>query len=170
MKRKKAHRPSGKLHGKVREACEIWEDRLEEISIGWARRPVSGGDPDNRRSAFLLREIYRLVNELREVYGDRLEHALLAKMDRTPEIPFHKAPYLWALKAANGAEDITMTPDMVLRYGLALNYANSHNVPPHFICGFLHQVGGIRSIDQKLQAGQMEYWLNSVKLEPDEEG
>lgn len=162
MKRKRAKAPSRQLRGRALEAYIIWEDRLEAISEGWCKRPEKGGDPDNRKTAFLMREIYWLVDELKEEYGDKFEDALLAILIRAPEIPFHKAPYFWALKAANGAEDIRLTDDMVLRYGLALNYAHKHNVPPHLLCGFLHQVGGIRSIDRKSREGYTEYWLQAV--------
>lgn len=162
MRQNRTRPPSRRLRGRTKEAFELWEDRLEEISLGWSRRADAGGDPDDRKTAFLMREIYRLVNELLETYGDTLEEALLAKLEREPAIPFHKAQYLWALKAANGAEDITLSDDMVLRYGLALNYAKKHSVPPHLLWGFLHQVGGIRSIERKSAAKQTEYWFQAV--------
>lgn len=169
MKRKKAERPSRQLRGTARQAYEAWEDRLEVISYEWSRRPETGGDPDNRKSAYLFREIYRLVNELKESYGAKLEDAFLEILRRSPTIPFYEAPYLWALKAANGAEGIVISDDQVLRYGLALNYAKKHSVPPHFLCGFLHQVGGIRSIDKKYRLGQSEEWLRESPPQSEEE-
>lgn len=167
MRRRKAESPSRQLRGKARKAYEDWEDRLEEISVGWGRRAETGGDPDNRRSAFLFREIYRLVNDLQESYGDRLEDAFLAKLGREPTISYHKMPYLWALKAANGSEGIKLSEDQVLRYGVALSYAKQHLVPPHFLWGFLHQVGGIRSIARKWREGQVEDWFATIDHDAD---
>lgn len=170
MKRKKGSPPSRRLRGRAKEAYELWEDRLEEISSEFTRRADDKSvDPYDRKSSFLLREIYRLVNDLKASHGDKLEDALAEKLARAPKIPFHQAPYLWALKAANGDEGIDISTDKVLRYGLALNYAKKHSVPPHFLCGFLHQVGGIRSIDRKSVMKQTEEWLIIGEPQADED-
>ena len=168
---RKKSRPIQRLKGLANEVLERWEGGLEKIGNGVGMREGDRSrDPGDRDTAFLQREVYRLVNELMAPeYRGRLEDVLLYKLGHAPRISFDKSPYFWALKAAKGDEGIELSDDQVIRYGQALGYAAKHRIPVELLPGFLHQVGGTRSIKRKLEAGSVEDWFHpNLAWMPDE--
>ncbi len=146
------------LHGR-------WREMVDPIHSEWLARTDKGVSPYDRKSSYLKRELYRVIRSLLErADGDAtIRAAVAAERKKEPQTPgFKENQFSWGLKAA--AEQFGLGNDRISRMASEMKYAYAHDIPPHLLIGFIHQIGA--AVIHSRSPTTREPWFENTKKMP----
>ena len=133
----------------------------DEIRMGYhSRRLLRRLPPFDGKWGFLKREAYQLIRrQITEPGAHRTIKNIVRRWKREPREPnYDDNPFYWGLLAIDPAQDI-LDQQTLTRFAHQLMYAHRHDVPAHFLVGFLYQSGSTSEVSRKLAADQREPWF-----------
>lgn len=150
---------------KLSPAAVRFEAAGDAIQEGYRqRKKLPRLPPFDGKWGFLKREAYRLIRrQITEPGGHRTIKSIVRRWKREPREPsYDDNPFYWGLLAIDPAQDILDQRDLT-RFAHQLMYAHRHDVPAHFLVGFLYQSGSTAEVSRKLAEGQREPWFGALR-------
>ena len=136
-------------------------DRADEIRENYTRDPKrQATSPYSSPLGSFKRESYKLLRRTISAEGGHnvIKSVLKdAKVD-PPRLNFRENQFHFGLLAIDPERE-AMDPKRLSLFARQLTYADLHEVPAHFLVGFLHQSGSSASISKKLKADYREPWF-----------
>ena len=136
----------------------IWDGHTTRLPTRWGdKQPYGEATPNENAKNFLRREIYALGLALK-TNPPEWEMADLIKLIRGKPVtrPEVLGRVFHALFLALYEDDDGIDRHERRMLAKELEYAYRHEVPPEYLCGFIHQSGGRKNLSIKLEDGYVE--------------
>lgn len=137
---------------------EIWREHDRRRSTKFSIEQTFGSSPNEDAKNFLRREIYALGRCLKAVppKWDIVEIISGLRIHKVRRPKALHGNIFHALLMGVYEEDTQIPRQERSKMAKELLYADRHNVPPEYLCGFLYQSGGRDNLEEKLNAGYLE--------------
>jgi hypothetical protein len=143
------------------------EKRLTVIQQVWSKEFWDRSDSEktyfDRPDAKLKRGVYRLVRDCikggcLDILEESAEFQLGGKSHLKPSERNEANPFYWGLTAVCGDKN-KLPRTTKSRFAQELLYAHMHDVPSHFLIGFIHQIGPSRDYQDEIDNRKMQRWF-----------
>lgn len=147
---------------KLDTAVDAFTERANQIVTAFRNAPKKGTTPFDSRWGTFRRDAYRLIRTTKSSSGGhRVIKSVVRTFDRVPsKLLYNGNEFNWGLRAIDPDEDV-MDEKRLSLLALQLTYADIHEVPAHYLVGFLYQSGSSASTSRKLKAGLREPWYRA---------
>ena len=137
---------------------EIWREHSVRCDSAFGKMLQFGLSKNENAKNFLRREVYALGLELKRMpqRWNLAEFIASIRVHKTTRLDALNGRVFPALLLGVYEEDSSITRQERWVMSKELEYAEAHNVPPEFLCGFLYQSGGRQDLLKKLAAGFVE--------------
>ncbi|WP_147367064.1 hypothetical protein [Aurantiacibacter zhengii] len=144
---------------KLDSAVKIFDDRAYEIVKEFQRSPKKGPTPFESRWGSFKRQAYRLIRNTKSSQGGhKVIKSIVRSEDRIPAYLLYKGnEFHWGLLAID-PHGVVLDAKRLSLISRQLKYADNHDVPAHYLVGFLYQSGASTSTAKKLALGACEPW------------
>jgi hypothetical protein len=134
--------------------------RAHSIVERFHELPKKGLSPYESRWGYFKRESYRLIRSTKsQPGGHNAMKSIVTMEDRDPPRIFYRGnEFYYGLIAIDPHHDVLDDKRLSL-IARQLAYADLHEVPPHYLVGFLYQSGASTEISKKLKARAREPWF-----------
>ena len=154
------------------------ERHIDKLTKLWKAGMQSSKDPEvqvskspyNKPHSKLKRSVYTLVKKC-------VEHNLIHVIEKRvmlqhensgtfkPSDSNKKNPFYWGLLAVCTKRN-PLPRSNLHRFALELQYANMHDVPVHFLIGFIYQIGTSEGLQDKIRNSIMQPWFKDGQNKP----
>jgi hypothetical protein len=147
------------------------EKRIETIAKTWEESSWSQSDSKQEKrppyytaNGTLKRHVYQLVRrcieaDLVHVLKESVEHQFGNRSKVKPSPANAENPFYWGFMAVCGTEN-KLARSNKSRFSQELMYAHMHDVPTHFLIGFIYQIGSSNDLQRKIENKDMQTWFN----------
>lgn len=146
-------------------AATEFEQRADHILAEYSAKLTAEvvRSPYQAKEAYLKRASYGLIREYLRAPGRyRTIKSIVRRWHREPRSPsFSENPFFWGLIAVDPQADV-LNPARIHLYSQQQLYAHRHDVPPHFLIGFLYQSGNPGDLSHKVASGYREEWFEQL--------
>lgn len=164
QKKDRRFKPRGRIDSPpaLSVAASAFEHRADEILAVYEAKKTSarGGSPFEAKEGYLKRKAYELICEYLAAPGrSGTIKSIVRLWRREPRSPpFSENPFFWGLLALDPQGDV-LNPARLHLYSRQLLYAHRHEVPPHYLIGFLYQSGNPGDLSFKVARNLREDWF-----------
>jgi hypothetical protein len=143
-------------------AHDIYLKAAEVMGREWLKRSkIVGLSPTETASGYLKRSAYTLV---RTYLMLELNQVIVRQVEKDGRVPrrgptFDQNPFHWGFLSIF-VDDSSISKDERRLFANQLLYAHRHDVPEHFLIGFIYQLGKSQKIFDYVRLGKLESWLH----------
>lgn len=121
----------------------------------------TGLAPTETATGYLKRSGYTLIRTYLDAARGGIIIDQVRKDGRVPKRgpTFEENPFHWGLLAIF-ADDSIISKDERRLFANQFLYAHRHNVPEHFLIGFLYQLGKTQQVFDHVRSGRRELWYS----------
>lgn len=143
-------------------ASRLFTQAADQISWEWMKRSTRTGlAPTETATGYLKRSGYTLIRTYLDAALGGIIIDQVRKDGRVPKRSptFEENPFHWGLLAIF-ADDSIISKDERRLFANQFLYAHRHNVPEHFLIGFLYQLGKTQQVFDHVRSGRREPWYS----------